>query len=106
MYKQYDAGSSPVLQVSSNANVFIPPKYLYGQYASFETGNFTTSLGANELAIMGRASISGNLIVGGYIKCDSVKTASGADLDSVKSSVSTLSSTVSAHTSSISSVTS
>lgn len=53
--------------VSSNTQVFVMPKYLYGDTSQFKRGNFTENLGTSELAVAGNAGILGDLKVEGKI---------------------------------------
>ena len=59
------------LYIDSNTNMLKVPNYLVGTNAQFEYANFTTMLGAQQLAVAGNAGIGNNLRVGNVLNVGS-----------------------------------
>lgn len=59
------------LYIDSNTNMLRVPNYLVGTNAQFEYANFTTMLGAQQLAVAGNAGIGSNLRVGNVLNVGS-----------------------------------
>lgn len=59
------------LYIDSNTNMLRVPNYLVGTNAQFEYADFTTMLGAQQLAVAGNAGIGSNLRVGNVLNVGS-----------------------------------